>query len=150
VKKVILLASALCLLIGVALSLAGEMPKKLTLGSLADQFEPVVFDHSAHVGMASGCNDCHHQHGTEAALSCRECHAIDSAAFKRSVKSGAIQSCRTCHPASVQAADLGKPGLKAAYHRACFKCHREVGSLGKDPKGCTETCHASKAQAKLR
>lgn len=126
----------------------GSGQKKLVLDRITETYAPVIFDHAMHEGQASGCNDCHHQHGGSAVQSCGECHKIDAAAFKRTADVRKIKPCRDCHPASVQIGDPGKPTLKAAYHRACFRCHKEIGSVGQDPKGCTEMCHAAKAQAK--
>ncbi|MBK5094201.1 MAG: cytochrome c3 family protein [Deltaproteobacteria bacterium] len=129
-------------------TLTGGMPETVTLGSLADRYEPVDFDHSGHVDMASGCGDCHHQHGTDQLLGCRECHSLDSSAFRRSVKVEMFRACRECHAGPSPKPDPARTGLAAAYHRACFRCHREVGSVGEDPKGCTEMCHARKETAK--
>lgn len=120
----------------------GAMPATVTLGSLVDRFEPVVFDHSGHVDMASGCGDCHHQHGNDGTLGCRTCHSLDRSAFRRSVRVETFKACRECHAGPSPRPDPARTGLAAAYHRACFRCHREEGSVGKDPKGCTETCHA--------
>ncbi len=122
----------------------GGMPETVTLGSLTDRFEPVVFDHSGHVDMASGCGDCHHQHGSGQTLGCRECHSLDLSAFRRSVSVETFRGCGECHAGPSPQPDPGRTGLAAAYHRACFRCHREVGSVGEDPKGCTEMCHARK------
>ena len=162
-KKWILATAVLALCIGVASSLmagsgpagkaapaGGKMPQKVVLGSISKQYEPVQFNHASHVSNAGGCADCHHQHGHEANLSCGECHSIDSAAFRKNVKLDKLRPCRECHAAAYKADDPGRPTLQVAYHRACFKCHRgDVGSVGKDPKGCVEMCHDPKAQAKL-
>lgn len=126
----------------------GGMPKTVTLGSLSDRYEPVEFDHSGHVDMASGCGDCHHQHGSDQVLGCRGCHALDPSAFRRSVHAERFRGCRECHAGPSSRPDPGRTGLAAAYHRACFGCHREVGSVGKDPKGCTEMCHERKGAAR--
>lgn len=129
-------------------SFQGEMPTTVTLGGLTDRYEPVEFDHAGHVDMASGCGDCHHQHGTDRALGCRECHSLDPSAFRRSVNVGTFRACGECHAGPSPRPDPARTGLAAAYHRACFGCHREVGSVGEDPKGCTEMCHAKKESAR--
>jgi hypothetical protein len=129
-------------------SFRGEMPTTVTLGGLSDRYEPVEFDHAGHVDMASGCGDCHHQHGTEQPLGCRECHSLDRSAFRRSVNVGTFRACGECHAGPSPRPDPARTGLAAAYHRACFGCHREVGSVGEDPKGCTEMCHAKKETAR--
>ncbi len=126
----------------------GSMSKTVTLGSLADRYEPVTFDHSGHVDMASGCGDCHHQHGPDRTLGCRECHSIDPSAFRKSVNAAMFRACRECHAGPAPHSDPARTGLAAAYHRACFRCHREVGNIGEDPKSCTETCHAKREDAK--
>ncbi len=124
------------------------LPAKLVLGSLTDQYEPVPFDHAAHIGLAGGCSDCHHQHGAGDMQACGTCHALSAAEFKRTVNLSRIRPCRECHPAAYHPEKLDRPILKAAYHRACFKCHKDVGSVGKDPKGCTEICHDRKSSPK--
>ncbi len=149
-KRAILAASIICLgILAVPSLFAGSGPGKILLGSLTNQYEPVAFDHAAHVKTAGTCGECHHQHGTEQTLSCRGCHSIDPSAFKRSVKAEKFRPCRECHAAAYSPNRPEAPTLKVAYHRACIRCHREVGSVGKDPKGCTEMCHDRKQQAKL-
>jgi hypothetical protein len=128
----------------------GKMPGTLILGSIADRYPPVKFDHGKHVGMASGCAECHHQHDGGTAASCGGCHKVDPAAFRKNVNLAKIRPCGECHPTSWKADRPGLPTLKAAYHRACIRCHKDVGSVGKDPKGCAELCHESSAQARAR
>lgn len=128
----------------------GKMPGKLLLGSIAEQYRPVEFDHAKHVGISGSCEECHHQHDGGRGLSCAECHRIDPAAFRKNVILARIRACGECHPASYNPEKPGLPTVKAAYHRACIKCHREVGSVGNDPKGCIEMCHESNARAMAR
>jgi hypothetical protein len=154
VKKATIVLAAIALWIGIAAAgdttANGKLPGVLTLGRLSGVYDPVEFDHSGHVSMAAGCADCHHQHGAMQVQSCSECHRIDPSVFKKSVNAAALKPCRDCHSASPRPGETGRPGLKAAYHQACFKCHRgEVGSVGRDPKGCTEMCHVPRAKAKL-
>lgn len=131
-------------------SAKGKMPGTILLGSLAKKYGPVKFDHPKHVGTAGSCSECHHQHGGEQAPSCGGCHKIDAASFRKNVLLGRIRPCGECHSASYDAGKIGQPTLAAAYHRACIKCHREVGSVGADPKGCNEMCHENNAQARAR
>ena len=133
-----------------AVSSKGKMPGKVLLGSIADKHGPVSFDHEKHVGMAGSCDECHHQHGGPQAPSCGGCHTVDASSFRKNVHLGRVRPCRECHPASYDAGKLDRPTLSAAYHRACIKCHREVGSVGADPKGCAEMCHESSRQARAR
>ena len=128
----------------------GKMPGKVILGTLADRYRPVAFDHAKHVGMAGSCAECHHQHEGDRALTCTGCHRMDAAVFRKNVDLARIRPCGGCHPAKDNPGNPGMPTLKAAYHRACIQCHRDVGSVGKDPKGCTETCHESGALARAK
>jgi hypothetical protein len=131
-------------------STKGKMPGTVLLGSLARKYGPVKFDHEKHVGTAGSCDECHHQHVGGQAPSCGGCHTIDASSFRKNVQLGRIRPCGECHPASYDAGKPDRPTLSAAYHRACIKCHREVGSVGTDPKGCTEMCHENSAQARSR
>lgn len=125
-----------------------RMPGTMTLGSLASEYEPVVFDHAAHVEEAGGCGECHHQHRTDSEVGCRDCHSQDPPRSGRADRVAARgRTCGECHPAALSRSDLSRPALKAAYHRACFRCHREFGDLGGDPQGCTEMCHERRAIA---
>jgi len=121
-----------------------RMPGTITLGSLASEYEPVVFDHAAHLEEADGCGQCHHRHEPGTTAGCGGCHSLDPPGSGTSVRAARVRPCGQCHPAVPSRTDLSRPALKAAYHRACFRCHREVGSVGEDPKGCTEMCHARK------
>lgn len=122
------------------------LPGVRTLGSISDQYAPVRFDHPKHVMIAGSCASCHHQHMDSKKLNCTDCHALAPSAFKNSVKSNFL-ACSACHGA-FDPANPSVPGLKVAYHQSCFQCHRGMGGIGADPKGCAELCHAKKA-AKL-
>lgn len=82
-----------------------EAPDTITLGLLADQYQPVKFDHKAHANMA------------EMGLDCATCHHYSPP--------GRIPSCRECHGGEANPNDLRQPALKGAYHRQCLSCHRE-------------------------
>lgn len=147
-----------CFMVALALILAGTglkadiadasagLPGIRTLGSIADQYTPVKFDHSKHVMIAGSCAACHHQHQDSKKLNCTDCHAIAPSVFKNSVTNSFL-ACSACHGA-YDPANPSVPGLKVAYHKQCFQCHRGMGNIGMDPKGCTEICHAKKT-AKL-
>jgi hypothetical protein len=122
------------------------LPGMRTLGSISDQYTPVKFDHPKHVMIAGSCAACHHQHQDSKKLNCTDCHAIAPSVFKSSVKNN-FMACSACH-GTYDPSTPSVPGLKVAYHKQCFQCHRGMGNIGSDPKGCTEICHAKKA-AKL-
>jgi len=143
-KKSIALGLGLCILFAAAYLSAGEMrqPGVRVLGSLSDKYTTVTFDHSKHVTIAGNCAACHH-HGNGATSTCKECHALSSAAFKSSLIAS-FMPCTNCHGA-YDRENASMPGLKVAYHKKCFECHRGMGDIGLNPKGCTELCHAQKA-----
>jgi hypothetical protein len=121
---------------------AVKTPDILTLGSLTEKYEPVMFTHSRHVTLAGDCGKCHHEHGNFGSLPCKDCHSLAPSAFKSSVTRN-FMACKNCH--STPSPDNPRiPGLKVAYHTQCFQCHRGMGNVGTDPKGCTEICHAKK------
>ncbi|RJO66167.1 MAG: hypothetical protein C4523_13900 [Myxococcales bacterium] len=92
-------------------------PTKISLGHIANEFEPAHFNHTLHVEMADSCAECHHHHGDiELAPPCRECHAL------------------------AQVADAEGPiCLKEAYHGQCLACHKKLVDSGA-PATC-ESCH---------
>jgi len=82
-----------------------EAPEKMMLGSIADLYKPVSFNHKLHAemaGMGSECATCHHY----------------------SPPGEKIPPCKECHGAG-NPTNLRQPGLKGAYHRQCLACHRE-------------------------
>lgn len=119
-------------------------PEVVTLDSLVDSYESVTFNHSLHAMMAGDCGSCHHQHGDSGSLPCKNCHAVEKSLFKGTVENY-FPACRKCH-GTYNPAQPKMKGLKTAYHSTCFKCHRGMGNVGIDPKGCTEICHAKKDQ----
>ena len=147
-KKTLTVVLVSCLGILCAASLwagsADKSPEVVKLESLSYKYQPVTFDHAKHAMLAGNCGTCHHEHGNNGKLPCKECHSLAPAAFKNSVTRN-FQSCKSCH--STYNPEMPQlPGLKAAYHSACFQCHRGMGNVGIDPKGCTEICHALKEQ----
>ena len=120
-----------------------KLPGVTTLDSLSDKYEPVKFDHAKHTTLAGHCGTCHHQHGTFSTLPCKECHSLNSAAFKNSVVNN-FMACKNCHGA-YDRSNPRMPGLKTAYHQQCFQCHRGMGDVGTSPAGCTNMCHGKKA-----
>lgn len=133
---------ALCLVAAAALPVAASGPGVRVLDSIQNSYGPVTFDHGKHAMLATGCADCHHEHAIARGLPCKQCHSLTPAAFSGSV-SQRFQPCSGCH-ADADPDNPGMPGLKTAYHRQCFTCHRGMGNIGKDPRGCAELCHGKK------
>ena len=144
-KKItfITIVLSLCLLAAAYLTSAASAPGMVVLDSIKDAYGPVKFDHAKHVAIAASCSACHHEHAIADGLPCKQCHSLTPQAFKNSV-SHSFMACRSCHT-TADRDNAAMPGLKTAYHQQCFKCHRGMGNIGTDPKGCTEICHAKKA-----
>ncbi|MFN3739117.1 MAG: cytochrome c3 family protein [Thermodesulfovibrionales bacterium] len=116
-------------------------PKVILLNSISNKYTPVKFNHEKHIIMSSGCSQCHHEHQKNESLTCKDCHNITPALFKNSVHRN-FMACRNCHSEfNPQVPQM--PDLKAAYHRACFQCHRGM-DVGIEPKGCAGRCHLLK------
>jgi hypothetical protein len=147
----IILMVCLCLAGTAYISSGAAMPGTRVLDSLKDAYAPVKFDHGKHTMIAGSCSACHHEHAMGEGLPCKQCHALTPETFKRSAVHS-FMPCKNCHGA-FDRDNASMPGLKTAYHRTCFTCHRGMGGIGMDPKGCTGICHAKRAEqanSKLR
>lgn len=142
-RLLIALSACLCLLITTAMAFGIEMPGVITIDSLQDKYESVVFDHGMHTFIAEGCAQCHHEHGSDNAR-CSSCHSIGIEDFKDSAVHS-FMACSNCH-AGFDPEFPGMPGLKVAYHSQCFQCHRGMEGIGQGPEGCTQQCHAKVSQ----
>jgi len=140
---ILVVAISFCLFLSVSI-VAGKNPGVVTLDSISDKYESVRFDHENHIFIAGNCGACHHEHGNSGSLPCKDCHAVTPDAFKKSVINS-FMACKNCHVESDPENPV-MPGLKVAYHKTCFQCHRGLGNVGVDPKGCAEICHAKKEQ----
>jgi len=123
---------------------AMEGPDVVELGTLANIYDAVTFDHAMHADMAS-CAACHHHTTGMPAedAKCVSCHAASGEADE--------VACTGCHASSPGSAEKMKEsqavnlfhtdaaGLKRAYHLQCLGCHREMEAAS----GC-EDCHAKK------
>ena len=146
-RGTVLLALALFLFSAGSL-LAGDMKKTpdiVTLDTLVDKYEAVLFTHERHVTYAGNCATCHHEHENFGAFPCKDCHSVSPSLFKKEVTRN-FMSCKNCHSVP-DPATPGTPSLKVAYHNQCFQCHKGMGKVGVDPKGCAELCHAKREQA---
>jgi hypothetical protein len=150
VKKAPIIAVAIVFLTGISASgettAGGNVPKVLLLENLSKVYEPVRLDHAEHISMAGGCEECHHQHRSMQVQTCTKCHTIDPSVFKMNVNSGTLKPCGECHAVTNRPGDRGRLELKAAYHQACFKCHKE--EVAGTPEGCTDRCHTRKEKRK--
>lgn len=123
---------------------AADGPDDIELLALTNIYEPVAFDHTLHVDVAS-CATCHHHTTGQPAEdeNCLRCHKETGEADE--------VSCTACHPANPGRAEMvraskdtglfhiDRTGLKRAYHLNCLGCHREMDA----PTGCQD-CHSKK------
>jgi hypothetical protein len=126
------------------------VPEQISLGSLANLYQPVQFDHAAHVESVDDCASCHHQTFGEPEP-CSSCHeeVVESSAFVHELHwevedctgchhrqaTGDLR-CSSCHPNGVDPSRLEVIGLKGAFHGLCLRCHGED-----DADSSCELCH---------
>ena len=138
---------ATCLYAGdakhMASSPATKIPGVRVLKTISNTYTPITFDHPKHAAIAGNCAACHH-HGNGDTASCKGCHKLKASAFRSSVVQN-FMPCSNCHGAADRE-NPALPGLKVAYHKKCFECHRGMGDIGLNPTGCTAICHAKKVQ----
>jgi hypothetical protein len=94
-------------------------PDYVYIEELENLYEPVEFNHKAHLHTAEttfDCADCHHYSPLDEKPPCKECHSPNNAGD-----------------------DPGQVSLNAAYHRRCLTCHAEWSKN----TNC-ELCHTSK------
>ncbi len=144
-KKAIFITLVLvpCIVFLTAIVPASGAPGIRILDSIKDTYSSVRFDHPKHVAIADSCATCHHEHSIAKGLPCKQCHSLTPAAFKNSVNNN-FMACANCHGA-YDPDNPRIPGLKTAYHKVCFSCHRGMAGIGTDPRGCAELCHSKKS-----
>jgi hypothetical protein len=120
-----------------------QPPGVRVLKANSSTYSPVKFDHQKHAAIAGNCAACHH-HGSGDTASCKGCHRVSPSVFTSSVVQN-FMPCSNCH-AGNDRENPAMPGLKVAYHKKCFECHRGMGNIGLDPKGCTAICHTKRIQ----
>jgi hypothetical protein len=123
---------------------SGSAPGTVVLDSLAERYGPVTFDHTMHTYVADQCGSCHHVHNPDKTTSCGGCHDIGPEDFKEAATSRFL-ACSACH-GEYDPEVPSIPGLKVAYHKQCFSCHRGSGELGTSPKACAQKCHTVNEQ----
>lgn len=130
----------LFILIIINIAESRTVPDKIILNSIEKDFPAVSFNHKNHEAMAGDCAMCHHMHPTNNELTrCHSCHNLSNTVFKESVVNTFLP-CKSCH-GTYNIGSPSIPDLKVAYHQKCFTCHKNMGNIGKDPKGCLEICH---------
>lgn len=116
-----------------------DVPEKVVINVLSDQYEPVEFPHRKivetlvkdlkqnelgqyfHAGPDGLCQGCHHN----------------------SPASAKPPRCGSCHSKPFEAEEMNRPGLKGAYHVQCLGCHKSMALEKPAATACTE-CHKEK------
>lgn len=113
-----------------------EIPEKVVISDLVDQFEPAEFPHRkivesmyAKVATSELASAFHTSKGTF----CQGCH-------HNSPASKTPPRCASCHGKNFDATSNARPGLKAAFHQQCIGCHTAM-ELEKPAATACADCH---------
>jgi hypothetical protein len=121
-----------------------DIPEKVTIGLLTDQYQPVDFPHRKIIhALMDKIEDnklAQYFHAEEGTV-CQACHHNSPISKKP-------PSCVSCHGKPFDEKNLLRPGLAAAYHQQCMGCHKEMGIEKPNSTGCTE-CHKESSKAQL-
>jgi hypothetical protein len=116
-----------------------KIPESVTIGHLANQFEPAVFPHGKIVkalidktGKSRLAGYFHREQGTL----CQGCHHNSPASEKPPV-------CSSCHGQAIEGGEAFKPGLAGAYHQQCIGCHTTMGIEKPAARDCS-ACHVAR------
>jgi len=119
-------------------TLIPDIPEKISIKILSNQYEPVEFPHRKIVqSLFNNLGEnklAEYFHTTQMTL-CRGCH-------HNSPESVKPPKCQSCHNKPFNEAK-DAPGLLGAYHQQCMGCHQAMHI--EKPMGCTE-CHKEKIQ----
>ncbi len=114
-----------------------DIPDTVTIGVLADQYQPAIFPHRKIVDvLRKNIKDSKvatYFHGHED-LVCQGCHHHSPVGARPPL-------CESCHGEPFNKADLLRPGLYGAYHRQCIGCHQSMNI--EKPSDCVG-CHAER------
>lgn len=121
-----------------------DIPEKVIIKELSQHYEPVQFPHRRIVHtLLNNIKDnklAHYFHGGEGTI-CKACH-------HNSPATATPPRCVSCHGLPFDRNNLLRPGLKAAYHQQCNRCHKEMGIENPSAIECTE-CHKELGKQRL-
>ena len=112
-----------------------DIPEKVTIGILSNEFEPSEFPHRKIVNTLaakSGESKLARAFHTQSTTLCQSCH-------HNSPASKTPPRCVSCHAIDPQKAVEGVPALKAAYHLQCMTCHTSMNQ--KPTETDCNACH---------
>ena len=124
-----------------------KVPERILVKTIEREFKPAEFPHGKIVGSLTRISNesplaksFHASRGLDSI--CSGCHHNSEPAAAQSKK---VPACVSCHTKSFDQADLGRPGLMAAYHRQCIGCHE---AMKQKPRSMEcEKCHQPKANS---
>jgi predicted CXXCH cytochrome family protein len=120
-------------------AILSEIPEKVVIKKLSDQYEPVEFPHRKIITkLLENIKDdkiAGHFH-TDPGTLCQGCH-------HNSPPSKTPPQCGSCHGKPFDAGSPFRAGLMGAYHEQCFRCHAEMGIEKPASRDCT-ACHLKK------
>ncbi len=113
-----------------------DIPEKVVIKELSDQYEPAEFPHRKIVNtIVDNIKDnklAMYFHDSKGTI-CQGCHHNSPASIKPT-------RCGNCHGKDINEDDVFKPSIKGAYHIQCIECHT---NMEVDKVGCTD-CHKEK------
>ncbi len=116
-----------------------EIPEKVVINKLSDQYEAVDFPHrrivNALVADIQDSKLAAYFH-TDRDTVCQGCHHNSPASSKP-------PACANCHGKPLDSTNLLKPGIMGAYHLQCMGCHKAMGMA--KPAACAD-CHKEKSK----
>jgi hypothetical protein len=116
-----------------------EIPEKVTIDNMVDQYDSVLFPHRQIVQALAKRTQksmlAQYFHGETTSL-CLGCH-------HHSPSPMTFPKCASCHAMSLKSEQDAKPGLKGAYHNQCVTCHQQMGIKKPAATNCT-ACHKKK------
>ncbi|MBW2604635.1 MAG: cytochrome C [Deltaproteobacteria bacterium] len=116
-----------------------QIPEKVTIDIMVDQYEGVLFPHRKIVQtliertQKSKLARYFHRQTTSICLGCHH-HGSSTETYPK---------CAACHGKPFQSRQNGKPGLKGAYHGQCMTCHQRMGIEKPGATDC-KACHRKK------
>jgi hypothetical protein len=117
-----------------------DIPEKVTIDHLVNDFKAVQMPHRKMVlRMAELIRDNRlaSTFHTQATTLCQGCHHHSPPSLKP-------PRCGSCHGRTSDVLNPNRPGLLAAFHDQCIKCHKRMGITKPAEHDCT-VCHAQRA-----
>jgi hypothetical protein len=119
-----------------------DIPEIVPIGHLVEQFEAVQMPHRKIVLKLAELTRDHrlaNAFHVQPTTLCQGCHHNSPPSLKP-------PQCGACHGRTSDALNPNRPGLMAAFHEQCFRCHDQMGIEKPDNRDCAG-CHAKRASS---